>query len=98
MRSELAVQNVPGASCFGMNCRTVFNSLDRSIPAAIIPPHSGPTPALTALYESTLANARGEMTLAHLYTVAFEGMEAREVDVQVHIAPGIPAFSIVGLA
>lgn len=38
------------------------------------------------------------MTLAHIYTVAFEGMEAREVDVQVHIAPGIPAFSIVGLA
>ncbi len=38
------------------------------------------------------------MTLAHLYTVAFEGMDAREVDVQVHIAPGIPAFSIVGLA
>ena len=38
------------------------------------------------------------MTLAHLYTVAFEGMDAREVDVQVHIAPGILAFSIVGLA
>ncbi len=38
------------------------------------------------------------MTLAHIYTVAFEGMEAREVDVQVHIAPGIPSFSIVGLA
>jgi magnesium chelatase family protein len=38
------------------------------------------------------------MTLAHIYTVAFEGMDAREVDVQVHIAPGVPAFSIVGLA
>jgi magnesium chelatase family protein len=38
------------------------------------------------------------MTLAHIYTVAFEGMEAREVDVQVHIAPGLPALSIVGLA
>lgn len=26
------------------------------------------------------------MTVAHIYTVAFEGVEAREVDVQVHIA------------
>jgi magnesium chelatase family protein len=31
-------------------------------------------------------------------TVAFEGVEARAVDVQVHVAPGLPAFSIVGLA
>lgn len=30
-------------------------------------------------------------------TVAFEGVEARPVDVQVHVAPGLPAFSIVGL-
>jgi len=36
--------------------------------------------------------------LAHVYTVAFEGMEAREVDVQVHIAPGVPVFAVVGLA
>jgi magnesium chelatase family protein len=28
------------------------------------------------------------MTVAHVYTVAFEGIEAREVDVQVHIAEG----------
>ena len=26
------------------------------------------------------------MTVAHIYTVAFQGIEAREVDVQVHIA------------
>ena len=40
------------------------------------------------------------MTLAHVYTVAFEGIEAREVDVQVHIADGGVAnpFTIVGLA
>ena len=31
-------------------------------------------------------------------TVAFEGIEARAVDVQVQIAPGLPAFSMVGLA
>src|SRR5580700_4861739 len=30
-------------------------------------------------------------------TVAFEGIEARAVDVQVLVAPGLPAFAIVGL-
>src|SRR5678816_3738425 len=30
-------------------------------------------------------------------TVAFEGIEARPVDVQVQVAPGLPAFNIVGL-
>ena len=30
-------------------------------------------------------------------TVAFEGIEARSVDVQVQVAPGLPAFTIVGL-
>jgi hypothetical protein len=29
-------------------------------------------------------------------TVAFEGIEARAVDVQVQVAPGLPAFAIVG--
>ncbi len=38
------------------------------------------------------------MTVAHIYTVAFEGVEAREVDVQVHIADGMPIFAVVGLA
>lgn len=31
-------------------------------------------------------------------TVAFEGIEARAVDVQVQVAPGVPAFNVVGLA
>ena len=31
------------------------------------------------------------------YTVAFEGIEARMVEVQCALAPGLPAFSIVGL-
>src|SRR5262245_10828787 len=31
-------------------------------------------------------------------TVAFEGIEARVVDVQVQVAPGLPAFNVVGLA
>src|SRR6201985_2596748 len=39
------------------------------------------------------------MTVAHVYTVAFQGIEAREVDVQVHIADsGGGQFTIVGLA
>lgn len=33
----------------------------------------------------------------HVSTMAFEGIEARAVDVQVQVAPGLPAFSIVGL-
>ncbi|MBS0469995.1 MAG: YifB family Mg chelatase-like AAA ATPase [Proteobacteria bacterium] len=38
------------------------------------------------------------MTVAHVYTVAFQGIEAREVDVQVHIADGgNGVFNIVGL-
>jgi magnesium chelatase family protein len=42
------------------------------------------------------------VALAHVYTVAFEGMEAREVDVQVHmggtVSAGLPGFTVVGLA
>ena len=38
------------------------------------------------------------MTIAHVYTVAFQGIEAREVDVQVHLARGNCTFTIVGLA
>jgi magnesium chelatase family protein len=30
-------------------------------------------------------------------TVSFEGIEVRPVDVQVQVAPGMPAFTIVGL-
>lgn len=39
------------------------------------------------------------MTVAHVYTVAFQGIEAREVDVQVHVGDsGGGQFNIVGLA
>jgi hypothetical protein len=31
-----------------------------------------------------------------LSTVALEGIEARAVDVQVQVAPGLPAFNVVG--
>ena len=32
--------------------------------------------------------APGLMTVAHIYTVAFQGIEAKPVDVQVHIGDG----------
>ena len=39
------------------------------------------------------------MAVSHVYTVAFQGIEAREVDVQVHIADGggNGFFNVVGL-
>lgn len=36
--------------------------------------------------------------VSRVQTVAFEGIEAKGVDVQVQISPGLPAFAIVGLA
>jgi len=35
--------------------------------------------------------------VAHIATVAFHGVEAQEIDVQVHMANGLPAFTVVGL-
>ncbi len=35
--------------------------------------------------------------VAHVATTAYLGLEARAVEVQVQIAPGVPAFTIVGL-
>ncbi|WP_136439707.1 YifB family Mg chelatase-like AAA ATPase [Pacificoceanicola onchidii] len=35
--------------------------------------------------------------VSHAYTVAFEGIEARPVEVQCAVTPGLPAFAIVGL-
>ena len=35
--------------------------------------------------------------VAHIETVAFQGIEALPVDVQVHIGAGLPAFTVVGL-
>jgi hypothetical protein len=38
---------------------------------------------------------RGSM-VQRVSTVAFEGIEARAVDVQVQVAPGLPAFAQAG--
>ena len=35
--------------------------------------------------------------VAHIGTVAIQGIEARPVDVQVQVSGGLPAFTIVGL-
>ena len=35
--------------------------------------------------------------ISRAYTVAFQGVEARPVEVQCAVVPGLPAFSIVGL-
>ena len=40
-----------------------------------------------------VAEDRGSM-VQRVSTVAFEGIEARAVDVQVQVAPGLPAFAI----
>lgn len=41
--------------------------------------------------------SKGVQMVALCYTVAFEGVEAREVEVQCALAPGMPAFAVVGL-
>ena len=38
------------------------------------------------------------MTVDRICTLAFKGMDVTEVDVQIQINPGIPSFTIVGLA
>src|SRR5438132_10702593 len=43
------------------------------------------------------SRARGRTMVQRVATVAFEGVEARAVDVQVQVAAGMPAFAIVGL-
>jgi magnesium chelatase family protein len=44
-----------------------------------------------------MAHVWGNFMVQRVSTVAFEGIEARAVDVQVQVAPGIPAFNVVGL-
>ena len=38
------------------------------------------------------------MVVARINTVAFQGVEILEVDVQVQIVSGVPAFTVVGLS
>src|SRR5947199_2831588 len=41
--------------------------------------------------------SKGRAMVQRVTTVAFEGIEARAVDVQVQVAPGLPHFAMVGL-
>jgi magnesium chelatase family protein len=50
-----------------------------------------------ALYAITFREAAEGGMVQRVSTVAFEGIDARAVDVQVQVAPGLPAFAIVGL-
>jgi magnesium chelatase family protein len=52
--------------------------------------------AIPATFRYRRTRQRGTM-VQRVSTVAFEGIEARAVDVQVQVAPGLPAFAIVGL-
>ena len=40
---------------------------------------------------------KGAVLVAHIHTVAFQGIEVMPIDVQVQISGGLPAFTIVGL-
>src|SRR3569832_2354655 len=44
---------------------------------------------------TTLGSKRGRRMVQRVTTVAFEGIEARAVDVQVQVAPGQPAFNML---
>src|SRR5260370_21915191 len=46
---------------------------------------------------ATLISERGRGMVQRVTTVAFEGIEARAVDVQGQVAPGLPHFAMVGL-
>ena len=37
------------------------------------------------------------LQVAHVRTVAFQGIDVKEVDVQVQIGAGLPSFAVVGL-
>ena len=45
-----------------------------------------------------MAQTRSATTIARIETVAFVGLEAAPVDVEVQLGSGLPSFSIVGLA
>jgi hypothetical protein len=49
--------------------------------------------ALTQAFPLPSVVGRGSM-IQRVSTAAFEGIEARAVDVQVQVAPGLPAFAI----
>src|SRR5262249_61629097 len=53
--------------------------------------------AFSGLGYSPASGCSGMGMVQRVATVAFEGIEARSVTVQVQVAPGLPAFNVVGL-
>ena len=60
-------------------------------------PDDGTATATIAERETSPRAKSGERLVAHVPTVAFQGIDVLPVDVQVQIGPGMPAFTIVGL-
>src|SRR3546814_598964 len=51
-----------------------------------------------ATFRRRKSAARGRKVVALVKTVAYLGLEARPVEVQCQVAPGLPRFAVVGLA
>ena len=47
---------------------------------------------------SSDSEGAAQLMVARVKTVAFQGIDCREVDVEVQLGPGLPAFAVVGLA
>jgi hypothetical protein len=69
------------------------NSLRQSRGGSLLLPAEFPQ-VVPSIANSSIA-AGGSM-VQRVSTVAFEGIEARAVDVQVQVAPGLPAFAQAG--
>src|SRR6185295_17011512 len=86
----------------GRGLNDSLSYLHRCLPRHRSAPEHRPAERSEGVGRATLEKyERASMTVAHVYTVAFQGIEAREVDVQVHIASyhsAESAFAIVGLA
>ena len=52
---------------------------------------------MIAIHHHAHALALGDTVVALVWTVAYLGLDARAVEVQCQIAPGVPAFVVVGL-
>jgi magnesium chelatase family protein len=76
----------PGALA-GQRGRKLHIETGRSVNVLVVP----------RLLRYSDVHHEGTAMVQRVGTVAFEGIEARSVDVQVQVAPGLPAFNVVGL-
>ncbi len=59
------------------------------LPSLVVRPHSA--------YNSVCHESGGVTLVARVNTVAFQGIEVLDIDVQVQLSGGIVAFNVVGL-